>query len=466
MADGKGKGSEGHRTAAHEDAPTISRAEVVAQLEAAGLFDRHIIGAEPENLTDAQLADVVEELGRQTIAAELSGKSVRDARDADTKAAVDAAEEQTLKDLGIDPSKLTGPAALLVREELRDPTSAPNPLLDSLLTDARDGTNTSGCSNRDATERHQHRRDRRQGRSCLGGRRQRRGRRQWWSDRRPRPRSAAAHRHGHTIRWLGFRWRGAEGRWRRGRLPRAHDGHGTDGSVTERDGTFHRDGEGHWTDENGNPVPADTAARLERERDSGDLQKQDPPADDHKSDPPPEEHKDDPPPADEHKDDPPPADDHKSDPPPADDHKAAGGGAEEQKGDPSDPSGPDGGSTENIDKLGGPLVTPTVHPHFGPTDGGATDPTDDDPNNQFGAGVATTAVPDAHHQLLGGDTFGADVTPAHPTGPLPTQHDPGNIDPGPDSDSSPQFSGHRNAPSRSRRRAVCRVTWRAADLVV
>ena len=81
------KGDKGDAAAGHgvdPVAPTAeetTRAEVVEQLKGAGLFDRKIIGSDPADLTDSDINDLVQELGRRTFVSEVTGTPVQDVTD-------------------------------------------------------------------------------------------------------------------------------------------------------------------------------------------------------------------------------------------------------------------------------------------------------------------------------------------------------------------------------------------------
>lgn len=117
-----------------------TRAEVIDQLTGAGFFDRHIIGREPENLTDAELADLVDELARRSFVAEATGKDVRDVVDTDfadvvREAGTAAVEQSITTPLG----SLSDLGRLVAEADFRDPTGVRSPAYDQLLEDIATG---------------------------------------------------------------------------------------------------------------------------------------------------------------------------------------------------------------------------------------------------------------------------------------------------------------------------------------
>jgi hypothetical protein len=125
------------------------RADVIDQLKASGHFDRGIIGRGPDDLSDEDIKDAVDELARRTVVSETTGKDVRDVKDQDFDKLIDDAEHRAAEDtLGIKLDDLSPLGRLIVESELRDPTGRGSTQFDDLLVDARDGTNTSGFFDR------------------------------------------------------------------------------------------------------------------------------------------------------------------------------------------------------------------------------------------------------------------------------------------------------------------------------
>lgn len=103
-------------------APTISREEAVQQLKDAGFFDRLIIGREPESLTTDDLRDLIEELGRRTVVADISGRDVKDVKDSDFADLLRDVKDRTVEEvLGKKVSELSPLERLVVEQRFRDP---------------------------------------------------------------------------------------------------------------------------------------------------------------------------------------------------------------------------------------------------------------------------------------------------------------------------------------------------------
>lgn len=126
-----------------EDTPSISRAEIIEQVQAAGLASR-VIGQESENLDDAALADLVDELHRRTVVAEHTGTDIRDVGEDDFDDLVRAGNRAAFEDTtGVGYDRLTDLGKLVVDAELRDPTGSSSTGFDRILDDivaGREGT--------------------------------------------------------------------------------------------------------------------------------------------------------------------------------------------------------------------------------------------------------------------------------------------------------------------------------------
>ncbi|MEJ2863209.1 hypothetical protein [Actinomycetospora flava] len=124
-----------------EETPGITREEVIDQLRDAGLFSTRVVGGRtPDQYTDAELADLMDEFADRTVVAEELGKDVRDVTEADVAAVHGAVDHRVVQDtLGIDPGGLTPLGKMVVDAELRDSTGTSSSVFDALLGEVARG---------------------------------------------------------------------------------------------------------------------------------------------------------------------------------------------------------------------------------------------------------------------------------------------------------------------------------------
>ena len=121
------------------------REQAISALRGAGFFDRPIIGRSPEELSDEDLNEQLAELARRSLVSEVTGKDVRDVKDADFGNLLDTTQHQVIEDvLGIPLDALTPVGKALVEAEIRDTTGTSSQGFRDLVDDLAAGTNNAG----------------------------------------------------------------------------------------------------------------------------------------------------------------------------------------------------------------------------------------------------------------------------------------------------------------------------------
>ena len=138
--------------ASERDAPPPSSPEQTAAeqrqtaidtLKNDGLFDRHIIGAEPENLSNADIADKLEEDARRRFASEISGKPVTEVKDGDLGKIIQEHQKAAVDELLGGTDDLSPLDKLIVNASLRNPAgTGVDPVFDRHIQDIVSGAKT------------------------------------------------------------------------------------------------------------------------------------------------------------------------------------------------------------------------------------------------------------------------------------------------------------------------------------